>query len=69
MPVGFIRFRLLEIPLERDEGEYAYAGRFAEKFYRRVGVVGLSHSGEIVSLFKDEAKMQIAALSRSIVIY
>jgi len=25
--VGFIRFRLLDIPLERDEGEYAYAGQ------------------------------------------
>lgn len=25
--VGFIRVRLLEIPLERDEGEYAYAGQ------------------------------------------
>src|ERR1700733_9025510 len=25
--VGFIRFRLLEVPLERDEGEYAYAGQ------------------------------------------
>jgi 4-amino-4-deoxy-L-arabinose transferase-like glycosyltransferase len=25
--VGFIRIRLLEIPLERDEGEYAYAGQ------------------------------------------
>jgi hypothetical protein len=24
---GFIRFRLLETPLERDEGEYAYAGQ------------------------------------------
>jgi hypothetical protein len=24
---GFIRFRLLEMPLERDEGEYAYAGQ------------------------------------------
>jgi 4-amino-4-deoxy-L-arabinose transferase-like glycosyltransferase len=24
---GFIRFRLLDIPLERDEGEYAYAGQ------------------------------------------
>jgi len=23
-----IRIRLLEVPLERDEGEYAYAGRF-----------------------------------------
>jgi hypothetical protein len=25
--VGFIRFRLLDMPLERDEGEYAYAGQ------------------------------------------
>ena len=25
--VGFIRVRLLELPLERDEGEYAYAGQ------------------------------------------
>jgi hypothetical protein len=25
--VGYIRVRLLEIPLERDEGEYAYAGQ------------------------------------------
>jgi 4-amino-4-deoxy-L-arabinose transferase-like glycosyltransferase len=25
--VGFIRVRLLEMPLERDEGEYAYAGQ------------------------------------------
>jgi 4-amino-4-deoxy-L-arabinose transferase-like glycosyltransferase len=25
--VGFIRFRLLDLPLERDEGEYAYAGQ------------------------------------------
>ncbi len=25
--VGFIRIRLLEMPLERDEGEYAYAGQ------------------------------------------
>ncbi len=25
--VGFIRMRLLEVPLERDEGEYAYAGQ------------------------------------------
>jgi hypothetical protein len=25
--VSFIRFRLLDIPLERDEGEYAYAGQ------------------------------------------
>lgn len=25
--VGFIRFRLLDTPLERDEGEYAYAGQ------------------------------------------
>ena len=25
--VGFIRIRLLETPLERDEGEYAYAGQ------------------------------------------
>jgi len=25
--VGFIRLRLLEMPLERDEGEYAYAGQ------------------------------------------
>ena len=25
--VGFIRLRLLETPLERDEGEYAYAGQ------------------------------------------
>jgi len=25
--VGFIRIRLLEVPLERDEGEYAYAGQ------------------------------------------
>jgi 4-amino-4-deoxy-L-arabinose transferase-like glycosyltransferase len=25
--VGFIRFRFLEMPLERDEGEYAYAGQ------------------------------------------
>ena len=25
--VGFIRWRLLEMPLERDEGEYAYAGQ------------------------------------------
>ncbi|HZL12537.1 MAG TPA: glycosyltransferase family 39 protein [Verrucomicrobiae bacterium] len=24
---GFIRFRLLDMPLERDEGEYAYAGQ------------------------------------------
>jgi Dolichyl-phosphate-mannose-protein mannosyltransferase len=24
---GFIRFRLLDVPLERDEGEYAYAGQ------------------------------------------
>ncbi|HEV2692636.1 MAG TPA: glycosyltransferase family 39 protein [Verrucomicrobiae bacterium] len=24
---GFVRFRLLEVPLERDEGEYAYAGQ------------------------------------------
>src|SRR5471030_370430 len=25
--VGFIRVRMLEMPLERDEGEYAYAGQ------------------------------------------
>ena len=25
--VGFIRVRLLDMPLERDEGEYAYAGQ------------------------------------------
>jgi 4-amino-4-deoxy-L-arabinose transferase-like glycosyltransferase len=25
--IGFIRFRLLDMPLERDEGEYAYAGQ------------------------------------------
>jgi hypothetical protein len=25
--VGFIRYRLLDMPLERDEGEYAYAGQ------------------------------------------
>ena len=25
--VGFIRLRLLDMPLERDEGEYAYAGQ------------------------------------------
>jgi len=25
--IGFIRFRLLDTPLERDEGEYAYAGQ------------------------------------------
>ena len=25
--VGFIRIRLLATPLERDEGEYAYAGQ------------------------------------------
>src|SRR5260221_1462739 len=25
--VGFIRFRLLDMPLERDEGKYAYAGQ------------------------------------------
>ena len=25
--VGFIRVRLLDLPLERDEGEYAYAGQ------------------------------------------
>lgn len=25
--VGFIRFRLLDMPLERDEGEYGYAGQ------------------------------------------
>jgi len=25
--VGYIRFRLLDMPLERDEGEYAYAGQ------------------------------------------
>src|SRR5664279_3022913 len=25
--VGFIRIRLLDMPLERDEGEYAYAGQ------------------------------------------
>ena len=25
--VGIIRVRLLEMPLERDEGEYAYAGQ------------------------------------------
>jgi hypothetical protein len=25
--VGFIRFRLLDMPLERDEGEYAYTGQ------------------------------------------
>lgn len=25
--VGYIRVRLLEMPLERDEGEYAYAGQ------------------------------------------
>src|SRR5476651_71267 len=25
--VGFVRVRLLEMPLERDEGEYAYAGQ------------------------------------------
>ena len=24
---GFVRFRLIELPLERDEGEYAYAGQ------------------------------------------
>src|SRR3954453_9899351 len=24
---AFVRFRLLEMPLERDEGEYAYAGQ------------------------------------------
>ena len=24
---GGIRYRLLDVPLERDEGEYAYAGR------------------------------------------
>ncbi|MGA2029985.1 MAG: glycosyltransferase family 39 protein [Verrucomicrobiota bacterium] len=27
LSVGFIRFRLLDVPLERDEGEYAYAGQ------------------------------------------
>jgi hypothetical protein len=27
LAVGFIRVRLLEMPLERDEGEYAYAGQ------------------------------------------
>jgi len=25
--IGFVRFRLLDMPLERDEGEYAYAGQ------------------------------------------
>jgi 4-amino-4-deoxy-L-arabinose transferase-like glycosyltransferase len=25
--VGFVRYRLLDMPLERDEGEYAYAGQ------------------------------------------
>src|SRR5271163_3081897 len=25
--IGFIRLRLLDMPLERDEGEYAYAGQ------------------------------------------
>src|SRR3954447_20963536 len=25
--IGAIRFRLLDMPLERDEGEYAYAGQ------------------------------------------
>src|SRR5215471_18312224 len=25
--IAFIRFRLLDMPLERDEGEYAYAGQ------------------------------------------
>jgi len=27
LTVGFIRLRLLDLPLERDEGEYAYAGQ------------------------------------------
>ncbi len=27
MSVGFVRIRLLSVPLERDEGEYAYAGQ------------------------------------------
>lgn len=31
---GFIRFRLLDLPLERDEGEYAYAGQLLCKASR-----------------------------------
>ena len=30
---GFIRVRLLEMPLERDEGEYAYAGQLILQGY------------------------------------
>ena len=25
--IGYVRFRLVDMPLERDEGEYAYAGQ------------------------------------------
>ena len=32
--VGFIRVRLLDVPLERDEGEYAYAGQLICKASR-----------------------------------
>ena len=37
LSVGFIRFRLLDVPLERDEGEYAYAGQLILLFGLRAG--------------------------------
>jgi len=37
LAAGLLRLRLLDLPLERDEGEYAYAGQLLFKAFHPTG--------------------------------
>ncbi|MBM3321822.1 MAG: hypothetical protein FJY73_14250, partial [Candidatus Eisenbacteria bacterium] len=57
---AFVRFRLLDVPLERDEGEYAYMGRlilegtppYAEAYNMKLPGIYVVYAG-ILALFGE----------------